>query len=181
MYFGCNKAAEREVEHEEDQRRRRRLVNEGRIGRFAERLGAWSYDEVRALGVEGNVAEFRNAFHDMYDEAFPWVEDKRKRRDVEKPWLDDVGFKELVEEKGRLYSGKIRGTLGQEDRESLVEVSREVNRMRRRLKREYFDQRMGEIGGDLRATWGVLGEVLRGRSGKGGSVCRYFRQEGGGL
>ena len=39
---------------------------------------------------------------------------------------------------------------------------------------------MAEIGGDLRATWGVLGEVLRGRSGKGGSVCRYFRQEGGG-
>ena len=38
---------------------------------------------------------------------------------------------------------------------------------------------MAEIGGDLRATWGVLGEVLRGHSGKGGSVCRYFRQEGG--
>ena len=68
--------------------------------------------------------------------------------------------------------------LGQEDSERLVEVSREVNRMRRRLKREYFDQRMGEIEGDLRATWGVLGEVLRGRKGRSESVCRYFRQDG---
>ena len=53
---------------------RRRLVNEGRIARFAEVLGSWSFDEVRALGVEENVARFRNSFRDMYDEAFPWVE-----------------------------------------------------------------------------------------------------------
>ena len=50
--------------------------------------------------------------------------------------------------------------------------------MRRRLKREYFDQRLGEIVGDLRATWGVLGEVLRGRRGKEGVACRYFEQDG---
>ena len=62
------------------------------------------------------------------------MEDKRRRRDVEKPWLDDVGFKELVEEKGRLYSRKIKGLLGEEGGLRLVEVSREVNRMRRRLK-----------------------------------------------
>ena len=52
---------------------RRRLVNEGRIARFAEALGGWSFDEERALGVEVNVARFRNGFRDLYDEAFPWV------------------------------------------------------------------------------------------------------------
>ena len=88
-------------------------------------------------------------------------------RSVEKPWLDDSGFKELVEEKGRLYSRKIKGLLDEREELRLVEVNREVNRLRRRLKREYFDQRMGEISGDLRATWEVLGEVLRGRKGKG--------------
>ena len=91
---------------------RRRLVNEGRIGRFAEMLKGWSFDEERALGVEGNVGRFRNMFRDLYDEAFPWVEDRKRTKDKEKPWLDDVEFKGLVEEKGRLYSRKVRGLLG---------------------------------------------------------------------
>ena len=76
----------RETEAVQGESRRRRLVNEGRIRRFAEKLECWSFDEERALGVEGNVGRFRNSFRDLYDEAFPWVEDKRRRRDEEKPW-----------------------------------------------------------------------------------------------
>ena len=161
-FIGGTRGAE---DAQEAGRQRRRMVNEGRIRRFAERLEAWSFDEVRQMGVEGNVARFRNEFRDLYDESFPWVEAKKKRRDVEKPWLDDAEFKELVKEKGRLYSRKVKGRLSEEERQRLVEVSREVNRTRRRLKREYFDQRLGEIGGDLRATWEVLGEALRGQKG----------------
>ena len=161
---------------------KKRLVNEGRIERFAEELRGWSYDEERALGAEGNVARFRNAFRDMYDSAFPWVQDKRSKKDVEKPWLDDVGFKELVKEKGELYSRKLRGLLGAEGVERLDEVTREVNRVRQRLKRAYIDQRMAEIGGDLRATWEVLGEALRGRRSKrSGATCGYFTKEGVGV
>ena len=62
---------------------------------------------------------------------------------MEKPWLDDAGLKELVKEKGELYSRKVRGRLGIEEGERLVKVSREVNTMRRRLKKEYFDQMLG--------------------------------------
>ena len=113
--------------------RLRRAVNGGRIARFAERLGGWSFDEVRALGAEANVGRFRNEFRDMYDEAFPWVEDKRARKDEEKPWLDDGDFKELVREKGGLYSKKMRGALTEEEGHRLVEVTREVNRTRQRL------------------------------------------------
>ena len=32
---------------------RRRRLNEGRIGCFAEELDAWSFDEERAMGAEG--------------------------------------------------------------------------------------------------------------------------------
>ena len=63
----------------------RRLVNEGRIARFARVLEAWSFDKLRELGVEGNVARFQNSFRDTYDAAFPWVEGKKSRRDEEKP------------------------------------------------------------------------------------------------
>ena len=40
--------------------------------------------------------------------------------------------------------------------------------MRGKLKTEYFERRIGEIAGDLRATWEVLGEVIGGRNGGGG-------------
>ena len=93
-------------------------------------------NEVRALGVEENVAVFRNEFWDMYDEAFPWVKEERRRRDVEKPLLDNGELKELVEEKGKLYSRRIKGLLDERGELRLVEVNREVNRLRRRLNRE---------------------------------------------
>ena len=47
---------------QEGGKRRRRLVNDGRIRRFAERLEAWSFDEERQMGTEGNVARFQNEF-----------------------------------------------------------------------------------------------------------------------
>ena len=51
--------------------------------------------------------------------------------------------------------------------------------MRQRLKRAYFDQRLGEINGDLKATWEVLGELLRGHKGRRkGLGCRYFLKDG---
>ena len=77
------------------------------------------------------------------------VEVKKRRTDGEKPWLDDGEFMALVEEKGWLYSRKVKGLLGDGEGRRLGEVSRVVNRMRRRLKREYFDRRLGEIEGDL--------------------------------
>ena len=94
--------------------------------------------------------------------------------------MDDAEFKELVREKGDLYSRKIRGGLDGILGQRLVEVNREVDRMRRSLKRAYFDQRLGEIRGDLRATWEVLGELLRGRrGGNTGVPCGYFGKDGG--
>ncbi len=47
---------------------------------------------------------------------------KRRRKDREKPWLDDEGIKELVREKEELYSGKLRGSLGAQEEERLVDV-----------------------------------------------------------
>ena len=169
---------DRDGVHVQEWSRKRRLVNERRIRGFAEKLEGWSFDEVRAMGVEANVARFRNSFRDLYNEAFPWVEDKRRKRDVEKPWLDDAEFKGLVEEKGVLYSRKLKGRASRAEEGRLVEVSREVNRMRGRLKREYFAQRLEGIKGDLRATWEVLGEVLRGHKGKGGQCVVTLRKMG---
>ena len=51
-----------------------------------------------------------------------------------------------------------------------------------RLKRDYFAQRIGEVVGDMRATWEVLGEALRGRRGRrSGATCGYFSKDGVGI
>ena len=158
---------------------RNRLVNGERIEKFAEELKCWSFDEARALGIEANVAKFRNEFRDMYDTAFPWVENKKRRKDEEKPWLDDLEFKGLVGEKGRLYKISLKGALREEERKRLAEVSKEVNKMRLRLKRDYFEQRLNDKIGDLRHTWEVIGEALNGRKSKNkGSSCKYFEKSG---
>ena len=158
---------------------RRRLVNEGRIKRFAEVLESWSFDEVRAEGIENNVARFRNEFRDLYDTAFPWVEPKKKKRDREKPWLDDDDFKNLIKEKGQLYKDKLKGKLGEVGEARLKEVNKEVNRRRIKLKKEYFQEKINEKIGDLRATWEILGEALNGRRNKHkGSLCQYFVENG---
>ena len=82
--------------------------------RFAERLEVWIFDKMRVLGMEANVGRFWNEFRNMYDEVFPWVEEKRERKDVEKQWLDNVELEGLEEEKGWLYSGKFNGVLDEE-------------------------------------------------------------------
>ena len=70
-------------------RRRWRIVDEGRI-RFGKKLAVWRFDEVRALGVEENVAVFRNSFWDLNNEMFPWMEEKMTGRDVVKLLLDHL-------------------------------------------------------------------------------------------
>ena len=152
------------------------------IEQFRARLRAWDFDEVRAMGVEANVANFRNGLRDIYDDSFPWVKDKKKRKDEVKPWLDNADFKVLVREKGKLYLNKIKGRLQEGDLERLAAVTKEVNRVRQRLKRAYFAEKLETARGDLRANWEVLGEVLHGRKKtKGGNPCKYFEKDGVGV
>ena len=51
----------------------------------------------------------------------------KRRIDEEKPWLDDPGYKELVKERGSLYSRKLRGEMGMGEGERLAEVTREID------------------------------------------------------
>ena len=161
---------------------KKRLVNDHRMRKFAERLEAWSFDEVRAQGVKANVATFRNEFRDMYDEAFPWVDKRKNKRDAEKPWLDDDDFKELVAEKAGLYKKKLRRAISEGEQERLTELCKLVNKMRIKLKKEYFNKELCEKIGDLKATWETLNEVIRGRKSRhGGSECMYFSKDGVGI
>ena len=61
-------------------------------------------------------------------------------------------------------------------------VIKEVNTLRRRLKRTYFREKLEENKGDLKAAWEVLSEALRGRkTTKERDSCKYFVQNGRGL
>jgi hypothetical protein len=138
-------------------RNQRRAVNESRMVDFAIALDSWDFRKMQALGAEDNAARFRNEFRDIYTVAFPVREDKKKKKDREKLWLDDPRFKVIVREKGELYSRKVKGQEREGDRERLAEVTKEVNRTRKRLRKAYFSQRIEEKMGDAKATWEVLG------------------------
>ena len=77
-------------------------------------MAEWDWRALRSLSVEKNAARFRNEFRDLYYGSFPKVDHKRGRRNMEKPWLDDPDFKQLVEEKEDLYSRKLPGQLTEE-------------------------------------------------------------------
>jgi hypothetical protein len=98
-------------------------------------LDSWDFRELRALDAVDNAARFRNEFRDMYNVAFPVREDRKKKKDRKKPWLDDPGFKVIVREKGVIYSIKVKGQEREGDRERLAEVTREENRARKRLRK----------------------------------------------
>jgi hypothetical protein len=44
---------------------------------FVIALDSWDFRELHALSMEDNVAQFWYEFRDMYNVAFPVVEDKR--------------------------------------------------------------------------------------------------------
>ena len=172
----------RDLDKRDGKKKQRRKVTEHRIAQFADQLKAWSFDEERAKGIDYNVAKFRNEFRDMYNENFPLAESKKNTRDREKPWLDNDEFKSLIEEKGRLYKKKLKGLLPENQLLELQEVNKKVNKMRKALKKQYFQEKLEERVGNLRAMWEVLGEALTGRRGKDrSSTCRYFFENGKGI
>jgi hypothetical protein len=93
-------------------RNQRRAVNERRMVEFAIALDSWDFRELRALGEEDNAARFRNKFRDMYNVAFPVVEDKRRQKDREKPWLDDPEFKVIIGRRMSCTPGRSRDRNG---------------------------------------------------------------------
>ena len=161
---------------------RRRLVNQERVRAFARKLGEWDWRALRSMNAKENASRFGNELRDLYYASFPEVDCKKEKRDVEKPWLDDPNFKQLVGEKDDLNSRRRRGRLSEEGEARYGEVCREVNDARRWLRRTYFDQRVREAEGDARASWEVLREVIgRGKGRKGWAPCGYFRKDGVGV
>ena len=81
-----------------------------------------------------------------------------------------------------MYKLKIRNRLHDEGEVRLAEVCKLVNAMRRKLKRNYFQERLEKSKGDLKATWKVLGEAIKGKRSKlGGTPCGYFEENGTGI
>ena len=50
------------------------------------------------------------------------------------------------------------------------------------MQRDYFDQKMRKIAGNLGSIWEVRGKVIRGRRGREvGCACGYFKGDGVGI
>jgi hypothetical protein len=148
----------------------RRVVIGGHIWQFSRKLEEWDWRG------ESNVAQFRNGFWDIYDGSFLVEQGKRKRLD-EKLWLDDLGFKQVVREKGDLYSKKLKGKLGEGEWERLAKLIREVNSTRQRIKRAHFGQRLNVVMGICGLPGVSWGRHWGRKKGRSGTACGYFKKD----
>ena len=73
------------------------MVNQKRVRAFARKLVEWDWRALRSLSAEENAARFGNEFWNLYYGSFPVVNFRKGRRDMEKPWIDDPDFMQLVE------------------------------------------------------------------------------------
>ena len=158
----------------------RRVVNRENKERFKK----WVYNWGRgfALGGESvaeDAARFRNEFRDGYNECFPQKRVRLRGIDIRKPWLCDEDFLGKVKEKNRLYAAQFKhpGGLGEAEQARLALLTKEVNHLRRDLKRCFFARKLSESGKNSRAAWRVLHDFI-GKPGRKSSSADLFVKDG---
>ena len=91
-----------------------RVVNQEMVEAFVQKLVEWDWRVLQSLSADENVARFRNEFRGLYYGSFPVANCRKWKKNLEKSWLDDLDFKQLLEEKGDLYSRKLWGQVMEE-------------------------------------------------------------------
>jgi hypothetical protein len=117
---------------------------------------------------------------DIYNVCFPLVRKKVRRVDLLKPWLCDDAFLSKVREKHLLYSRHLKGSLNQTDTDRLKDLTSQVNRLRKDLKRSFFSRRLAEAEKNSKRAWKVIHEFIE-KPGKSGISCPTFAHNGGSL
>ena len=94
-------------EEEEGCLGQRRMVNQESVRAIAWKLTKWGCRTLRSVSGDEKAAHFENGLRELYYESFPEANCRKGRRDVEKPWVDNPDFMQLVEKKKGLYYRKL--------------------------------------------------------------------------
>ena len=144
--------------------------------RFRQWVNDWGSDLViKSDSVAEDCVKFRNEFRDEYNTCFPLIKVRLRRADLTKPWLNDASLIGKIRERNRLFALHVKETDGftADGLVNLRRLTREVNHLRRDLKKSHFARLLDETGKDCRAAWKVLHSFI-GKPCKGGVPSRTF-------
>ena len=96
-----------------------------------------------------------------------------------KPWLNDVALIQKIKVRNRLFALHVKETDGctADGLVNLRRLTREVNHLRRDLKKSHFARQLDEAGRNCKAAWKVLHSFI-GKPCKGDIPSRTFFQDG---
>ena len=158
-------------------RRKMGVRNKEKFRQWADNWG--SNFVVGRDSVAEDSVRFRNEFRDEYNRCFPLIKVKVRRVDMEKPWLNDAILIGKIKERNRQFALHIKETDGMtaDGLVNLRQITREVNHLRRDLKKSHFARQLDEAGRNCRAAWKVLHSFI-GKQCKGDTPGRTFFQDG---
>ena len=158
----------------------KRVMNDKGKERFRKWVKVWGESFMpRVDSVAEDAARFRNELRDEYNVCFPQKKVRIRPIDEKKPWLNDASFLNKVRARDKLYARQLkrRGGLSSVDGSRLRDLTDEVNRQRKDMKRAYFSQKLNETGKNSKQAWKVLHDFI-GRSGRCQIPCQSFVRNG---
>ena len=111
--------------------------------------------------VETLYASFEHELREAYESSFPMKTIKRKRLDVEKPYLDAT-IRSMIRDKHKLYRKYRKNPVTYGD--SYRSLRNRLNSAIRSAKTKHFKNKFTKCAGNSQKTWSVLHEILGNKS-----------------
>ena len=109
----------------------------------------------------------------------PLIRVKKRKVDIMKPWLNDSVLIQKIKDRNRLFALHTKETDGctADGLVNLRRMTREVNHLRRDLKKSHFARQLDEAGRNCKEAWKVLHSFI-GKPCRGDIPSRNFFQDG---
>lgn len=138
-----------------------RLINYLNLRTF---LLALTQSEISSI-LNCNIAEsaftkFNQIFNELYENYFPIKTNLLSKKDIEKPWINDVLIKRL----------KIKDKLGQLAARNVINVDifkkfrNLVTSQIRRAKEKFFEKEFQDNSNNIKKTWSLINDVIKTKS-----------------
>jgi hypothetical protein len=138
----------------------KRVFSTNNINHFNNILQQVDFSDVIAESCpEASYDCFHRKFSEKFNIAFPLVKVKHNRNYIKKEKWITSGLLTSLRTKNKLYRKKINNP-SDTNIEKYKKFLNKYNKIKREMKRSYFDSKLNEVKNDIKATWNVIREVV---------------------
>ena len=120
----------------------------------------------RTNSLKEDASAFIEQLQDGYNNCFPTKLVRIKDIDIRKPWLHNAEILSKIKERNRQYTLSLKNSPNAYlHQERFKQLSKDVNNLRKNLKKNYFAEKLNEAGTNTKQAWKVIHEFL-GKSNK---------------